>query len=956
VSVLATMLMLPSAWAGLTPGSKNIGAVWFIGDSITQSNADGDPGGSPRKSLYDLLVANGYAFTYTGHYTDNVDGLPATGGTPASNLYQYHSGISGSVIGNDYDGRTGMTQHTPTFWTSGRLAVVKPDVILIMLGANDVNTVIDLPNAPARLTNLVHTIYAQPGVGNPTIFLASITPNRTTVPTAPNNVTAFNAAIPGLVADLRTQGKDVRYVDQFTPIESAYASNMMGDNLHPNATGNRTMARQWFYAIAQVVDAITVTGTNVSAETDNSPAAGYATAAAFSADIVADDLINAGQPTLLSASWDKTPFFQTDPVNDGDGHPVSSSAGTYLPNTFGSTHLPFTYTATLNTNANTLGYEITEIRSFGGWNQNGSKLANQKYELWVRVVGGGGFTSLGTFTYAPFDDADTAEAAATQMVLRRSDGVIATGIDAVRFVVMDPGFNNGALAIDGSVYFEFDVLGSPVPTNPAPGITLTGTNVSAETDNSAAAGYATASAFSADIVADDLINVGQPTLLSASWDKPPFFETDPVNDGDGHPTGSAAGTYLPATFGSTHLPFTYTATLDTSINTLGYRITEVRSFAGWNQNGSKLANQKYELWVRVVGDAGFTSLGTFTYAPFDDADTAEAAATQMVLRRSNGVIATGIDAVRFVVMDPGFNNGVLYIDGSVYFEFDVIGRAIPVPPIPVVTITGTNVSAETDNSAAAGYATASAFTADIVADDLINAGQPTLLSASWDKPPFFETDPVNDGDGHPAGSAAGTFLPATFGGGNHLPFTYTATLDTRVNTLGYTLSEIRSFAGWNQNGASLANQKYELLVRTVGSPVFTSMGVFEYSPFDNASTQEAGATKMTVTASNSVIATGVDAVRFVVLDHGFNSSDSGTATIDGSVFFEFDVLGRVVPTTPDVAIAVNAGQVVVTFTGVLQAASTVTGTFTDVAGFPSSPLVLSTASQTNMMFFRARKP
>jgi len=107
---------------------------------------------------------------------------------------------------------------------------------------------------------------------------------------------------------------------------------------------------------------------------------------------------------------------------------------------------------------------------------------------------------------------------------------------------------------------------------------------------------------------------------------------------------------------------------------------------------------------------------------------------------------------------------------------------------------------------------------------------------------------------------------------------------------------------------------------------------------------------------NQIRRRAVDAVRFIVMDHGFNSSDLGGNAIDGSVYFEFDVLGTAVPTTPDVAIAVIAGQVVVTFTGVLQSAPTVTGTFTDVAGYPSSPLVLSTASQTNMMFFRARKP
>jgi hypothetical protein len=96
---LALIACGPGARGGVTPGSKDLGPIWFIGDSITQSNADGDANGSPRKSLYDKLTAGGYTFSYTGHFTANTDGLPATGGTAATNLYHYHSGVSGAVIG-----------------------------------------------------------------------------------------------------------------------------------------------------------------------------------------------------------------------------------------------------------------------------------------------------------------------------------------------------------------------------------------------------------------------------------------------------------------------------------------------------------------------------------------------------------------------------------------------------------------------------------------------------------------------------------------------------------------------------------------------------------------------------------------------------------------------------------------------------------------------------------------
>lgn len=233
----------------ITIGVKHLGAIWFIGDSITQSNADGDANGSPRKSLYDLLVANDYVFNYTGHFTANVDGLPTTGATPADNLYHYHSGISGSVIGDGVSGRWGMTESLSYFWNNGRLAVVKPDIILIMLGANDVDVQIDLPGAPGRLQTLVENIYELPDVGNPTIFLAQITPNRTSEPQDPINVAAFNAAIPDVVSGFIAQGRDVRLVDHFTPINDDYATTMQSDNLHPNAAGNDVMALQWYNAI-----------------------------------------------------------------------------------------------------------------------------------------------------------------------------------------------------------------------------------------------------------------------------------------------------------------------------------------------------------------------------------------------------------------------------------------------------------------------------------------------------------------------------------------------------------------------------------------------------------------------------------------------------------------------------------------------------------------------------------
>ena len=245
----ATTIAFDSATAQ-TPGSKDLGVIWFVGDSITQSNADGDLESSPRSALFDLLTANDYSFSFTGHRTNNIEGLPVTGSTPATNLFQYHSGVSGSILGDTLRFMTGMTQNLPSHWNSGRLATVKPNIILIMLGTNDIGVMdVDSINAPDRLANYIDQIYNQPGVGNPSIFVASIPPNRRTNRET-TEVIGFNSAVPGIVSAQQALGRNVNFVDQFTPLNDNFATAFRPDRLHPNATGNVILAQQWFNGIA----------------------------------------------------------------------------------------------------------------------------------------------------------------------------------------------------------------------------------------------------------------------------------------------------------------------------------------------------------------------------------------------------------------------------------------------------------------------------------------------------------------------------------------------------------------------------------------------------------------------------------------------------------------------------------------------------------------------------------
>ncbi len=205
-------------------------------------------------------------------------------------------------------------------------------------------------------------------------------------------------------------------------------------------------------------------------------------------------------------------------------------------------------------------------------------------------------------------------------------------------------------------------------------IIVTGENVFFASSSQPTAAY-----YTPQILINDLIDTSQPSLLNWSRDKTPFFESTTLNDGIGcPPTGGTKGTYLPATFDGGRLPATYTFNLagTSSLYVQGYNITEIRSYAGWNANGSALGNQKYELLVSTIDTAEFISLGTFTYAPFNSSDPNAASATKMVLTASGGgAITTRVDAIRFVIMDHGYKNGNTSIDGSVFYEIDVIGHA-----------------------------------------------------------------------------------------------------------------------------------------------------------------------------------------------------------------------------------------------------------------------------------------
>lgn len=137
-------------------------------------------------------------------------------------------------------------------WTISRIADLvptpaledEPHIVLLMAGTNDVNLSSDLANAPKRLGALIDELIAADA--NTLIIVAQITPLTSRGQGATSPVTAFNAALPELVATRANAGKHVLLVD----MNKDFPMGALGDGVHPNRMGYEWMAGVWYRTLS----------------------------------------------------------------------------------------------------------------------------------------------------------------------------------------------------------------------------------------------------------------------------------------------------------------------------------------------------------------------------------------------------------------------------------------------------------------------------------------------------------------------------------------------------------------------------------------------------------------------------------------------------------------------------------------------------------------------------------
>ncbi len=217
-----------------------------MGDSITD---DCVANGAWRLYLQPLLEADGYPFTFVGR----ISSAPVGSFTKV-----HHEGYCGSVVAPP--GVLTYSVHGypgPSVYLQGiaadALSDTTPDLVLVMMGANDIGLGRD-PYVVATndMPKLLDIIFSNAPNANVILDKATSLQNATllTYSNYAANIYLYNAALQAVVNQRRMMGQKVSLADMFSVVNPATMFN--SDHLHPNAIGLNFIAREWLARIQAI--------------------------------------------------------------------------------------------------------------------------------------------------------------------------------------------------------------------------------------------------------------------------------------------------------------------------------------------------------------------------------------------------------------------------------------------------------------------------------------------------------------------------------------------------------------------------------------------------------------------------------------------------------------------------------------------------------------------------------
>ena len=164
-------------------------------------------------------------------------------------------------------------------------------------------------------------------------------------------------------------------------------------------------------------------------------------------------------------------------------------------------------------------------------------------------------------------------------------------------------------------------------------------------------------------IGNDLINDGSPTLQGVVGTS----LGGAIINGDTSSSVNGELMYLDQS------SYSITYTLNTSINTLGYDIISIDSYAGWTK---WRVNQIYDITYTTMANSAPIALAQVSYLPVKNGVPAENnMSTRIHVSNPSDVLATGVKSITFTFKGDTTQpaSGVATV-GAIYRELDVVGR------------------------------------------------------------------------------------------------------------------------------------------------------------------------------------------------------------------------------------------------------------------------------------------
>jgi lysophospholipase L1-like esterase len=214
--------------------------VMPLGDSLTYGFVDfaspNNEDGGYRRSLWEKLTSIGFS--------NRVDFV----GTLQTGL---------ATIDPDHEGHPGYRIDDVTNEIPIWLTATKPQIIMLMIGTNDLDTGATPRVALERLVTLLNTISTlAPGTHVIVSSLIPVRVNNTHPAIRPREIIEFNIGTEILVRKLNAQGKKISFVDTYwrAALDTSMASLDYGpDGLHPSPRGYAKIAHVWFSTLTPLL-------------------------------------------------------------------------------------------------------------------------------------------------------------------------------------------------------------------------------------------------------------------------------------------------------------------------------------------------------------------------------------------------------------------------------------------------------------------------------------------------------------------------------------------------------------------------------------------------------------------------------------------------------------------------------------------------------------------------------